>query len=74
LLSETEAAVLRRLSVFAGDFSIDAAVAIAGVLPASIIVDHIANLVTKSLLVADLRDERMRYHLLDTTRPSVKRS
>jgi predicted ATPase len=68
LLSETEAAVLRRLSVFAGNFSIDAAVAVAGDLPASLVVDHIANLVTKSLLVADLRDETMRYRLLETTR------
>jgi hypothetical protein len=68
LLPETEGAVLRRLSVFADDFSVDAAVAVAGDLPAPLVVDHIANLVAKSLLVADLRDETAQYRLLDTTR------
>jgi predicted ATPase/DNA-binding winged helix-turn-helix (wHTH) protein len=68
LLPETEGAVLRRLSVFADDFSVDAAVAVAGDLPAPLAVDHIANLVAKSLLVADLRDETAQYRLLDTTR------
>jgi predicted ATPase len=32
------------------------------------VVDHIANLIAKSLLVADLREETAQYRLLDTTR------
>jgi len=68
LLPETEAAVLRRLSVFAGDFVLDAAVGVVGDLPAPRIIDHIANLVAKSLIVADLRGEVAQYRLLDTTR------
>ena len=32
------------------------------------IIDHIANLVAKSLLAADLHDETAHYRLLDTTR------
>jgi len=68
LLPATEAAVLRRASVFAGDFALDAAVAVAGDLSAPLVVDHIANLVAKSLLVADLREETAQYRLLDTTR------
>ena len=68
LLSEAEQAVLRRLAVFAGDFSLDAAVAVAGDLTELPVVEHIANLVAKSLLVADLHGEIPRYRLLDTTR------
>ena len=37
-------------------------------LSAPLVVDHIANLVAKSLLVADLREETAQYRLLDTTR------
>jgi predicted ATPase/DNA-binding winged helix-turn-helix (wHTH) protein len=68
LLSESERAVLRRIGVFAGDFSLDAAVAVAGDLPAPLVVDHIADLVARSLIVADLGDEPTQYRLLDTTR------
>ena len=68
LLSEAERTVLRRLSVFAGDFSVDAAGAVAGNLLEPPIIDHIANLVAKSLLAADLHDETAHYRLLDTTR------
>ncbi len=55
-------------ATLAGDFSLDAAVAVAGDLPAPLVVDHIANLVAKSLLVADLRGETAQYRLLDTAR------
>ena len=68
LLSETEAAILRRMAVFAGDFSLDAAMAVAGDFPATLVVDHIANLVAKSLIVADLSGEPAQYRLLDSTR------
>jgi predicted ATPase len=68
LLSETERTVLRRLAVFAGDFPLEAAVAVAADVASSEIVDHIGSLVAKSLLAADLRGELPRYRLLDTTR------
>jgi predicted ATPase/DNA-binding winged helix-turn-helix (wHTH) protein len=68
LLSETERAVLRRLAAFAGDFPLDAAVAVAGDLPSPEVVDHIGSLVAKSLVAADLRNDSPRYRLLDTTR------
>jgi predicted ATPase/DNA-binding winged helix-turn-helix (wHTH) protein len=69
LLPEVERTVLRRLGVFVGDFSLDSAVAVAGGDgPAPPVVDHIANLVAKSLVVADLRSDTAQYRLLDTTR------
>ncbi|HEY2336888.1 MAG TPA: hypothetical protein VGI18_05920, partial [Burkholderiales bacterium] len=64
LLTEEEATVLRRLAIFAGDFPLEAVVAIAGELAA----DHVASLVTKSLIAADLRGKTPHYRLLDTTR------
>ena len=66
LLPETEARVLRHLAVFAGDFLLDAAVAVAGA--AASVTDHLANLVAKSLVVADVRGQTPHYRLLDTTR------
>jgi len=68
LLPKEERAVLRRLSVFVGDFPLEAAVAVAADPGPSEIVDHIANLVGKSLVVADLRGDVAQYRLLDTTR------
>src|SRR5882724_2775322 len=63
---ETEARVLRHLAVFAGDFLLDAAVVVAGA--AASVTDHLANLVAKSLVVADVRGQTPHYRLLDTTR------
>ena len=68
LLSEAERAVLRRLAVFTGDFPLEAAVAVAADIAPSQVVEHIGNLVAKSLVVADLRSDLPRYRLLDTTR------
>jgi predicted ATPase/DNA-binding winged helix-turn-helix (wHTH) protein len=70
LLSEPERAVLRRLSVFAGGFTLEAAVAViarADIL-ASDVVDGMANLVTKSLVAVDAGGAGLRYRLLETTR------
>ena len=67
LLPATEALVLRQLAVFAGDFVLDAALAVAEDLAAAS-TDHLANLVAKSLVVVDLRGETPNYRLLDTTR------
>jgi predicted ATPase/DNA-binding winged helix-turn-helix (wHTH) protein len=68
LLPEEERAVLRRLSVFAGEFALGAAGAVAPDSGLSGLLDHIANLVAKSLVAADLRGEVTQYRLLDTTR------
>src|ERR1700752_559078 len=61
LLSEAEQTVLRRLAVFAGHFPLDAAATVAEDLPEPLVVDHIASLVAKSLVAADLRDESVQY-------------
>jgi predicted ATPase/DNA-binding winged helix-turn-helix (wHTH) protein len=68
LLAEEERAVLRRLSIFAGEFSLEAAVAVAANPGSPEIVDHIANLIAKSLVAADPRGGVAQYRLLDTTR------
>jgi predicted ATPase/DNA-binding winged helix-turn-helix (wHTH) protein len=68
LLPEEERVVLRRLSAFAGEFPLEAAIAVAADPDPSDIVDCIANLVGKSLVAADPRGEVAQYRLLDTTR------
>ena len=68
LLPEEERAALRRLSVFAGEFPLEAAIAIAADPGSPNIVDHVANLVGKSLVAADPRGDAAQYRLLDTTR------
>jgi predicted ATPase/DNA-binding winged helix-turn-helix (wHTH) protein len=70
LLPENERSVLRRLSVFAGVFSLDAAHAISAGPGdhASISFDVIANLVAKSLVAAEFNATHARYRLLDITR------
>ena len=68
LLPTLEQALLCRLSVFAGEFSLDAAVAVAGHADPLFAVDHVADLVAKSLVVADTSGSSVRYRLLDTTR------
>ena len=68
LLSETEAAVLRRLALFTDEFSLDAAMVVAGDVAGAQLTDHLASLIRKSLIVADLAGEVTRYRLLVTTR------
>jgi predicted ATPase/DNA-binding winged helix-turn-helix (wHTH) protein len=68
LLAAPEAAVLRRLAVFAGDFPLEAALAVAGDLSAAALTDQLVNLVGKSLIVADLAGDVPHYRLLMTTR------
>jgi predicted ATPase len=70
LLPETERRLLRRLSVFAGGFTIDSAAAVmadAG-LDAATVTDCIANLVTKSLIILDPAPGATRWTLLETIR------
>ena len=71
LLPEAEARVLRHLGVFAGDFLLDAAIIVAGDQAPADATDHLANLVAKSLVAADIRGHRPHYRLLDTTRAYV---
>ena len=70
LLSESERKVLRRLAVFVGAFTLDAAssVATSADIPASEVAESVANLVAKSLLSADIGGTIVHYRLLETTR------
>ena len=68
LLDESERAVLRRLSVFVGTFTLDAAGAVtAGHSTASDIAYRVASLVAKSMVSAETNAGHSRYRLLDTT-------
>jgi predicted ATPase/DNA-binding winged helix-turn-helix (wHTH) protein len=70
LLPETERLLLRRLSVFAGGFTVDSTAAVmadAG-LDATTVADCIANLVTKSLIALDPTPGAARWTLLETIR------
>ncbi|HSK20799.1 MAG TPA: BTAD domain-containing putative transcriptional regulator [Longimicrobiales bacterium] len=68
LLSETERTLFRRLSVFAGTFTLDAAEAVCADarLPETEVLDLLASLVDKSLVTVTERDGEARYRMLDT--------
>ncbi len=70
LLTEPERILFRRLAVFLGGFDLDAAQAVAG--DAEVeryqILDQLALLVDKSLVVAENSSGRTRYRLLETVR------
>lgn len=70
LISEPERVVLRRLSVFAGPFTLDEAQAVGvhGSIDRLEIVDALAQLVSKSLVLADTSEQKAFYRLLGTTR------
>src|SRR5205085_12159918 len=70
LLSKEEGLLLRRLSVFAGGFTLDAAEAVAGGDPLEErpVLDLLQSLVDKSLLIADLWGDQARYRVLETSR------
>jgi len=70
LLTEPERVVMRRLAVFGGDFTLDAATRVAGdgdVADAAVM-HNLASLVAKSLVTADVRGPTSRYRLLGTMR------
>jgi predicted ATPase/DNA-binding winged helix-turn-helix (wHTH) protein len=70
LLREDEQLFLRALGIFAGGFAAEAAAAVA-LDPATMridAIDRLADLVAKSLVVADVSGDRPRFRLLDTTR------
>jgi predicted ATPase/DNA-binding winged helix-turn-helix (wHTH) protein len=68
LLTDIEAALLRRLAIFADHFSLNAAIAVAADLSDTAVVEHIPDLVAKSLIVADLSEDYPEYRLPVTTR------
>ncbi|WPH23398.1 ATP-binding protein [Variovorax paradoxus] len=70
LLTESERAVLRRLSAFVGNFSLEAAQFVASEpgMDDAEVVEAVANLVAKSLLTNEARGKGMCYRLLDSTR------
>lgn len=69
-LPERSRAVFRRLAVFAGKFSMEAAQAVASHenLSTAEVSDEIANLVATSLVAADVSGEAASYRLLESTR------
>jgi hypothetical protein len=70
LLSEPQQVLLRRLSVFAGGWTLDAAEAVCsgGGLATAEVLDLLAHLVEKSLVVVDDQAEEPRYRMLETIR------
>jgi predicted ATPase/DNA-binding winged helix-turn-helix (wHTH) protein len=68
LLSEDQKAVLRRLSIFAGAFSFDSAVAVCEDDLSADPCDAIDELVLKSLIAVDTGIDIARYRLLEVTR------
>jgi predicted ATPase/DNA-binding winged helix-turn-helix (wHTH) protein len=75
LLPEKERTVLLGLSIFAGEFTLEAAISVLGVLavPATVVVDSIVNLVYKSLVVPHTDDPEAKYKLLEMTRIYARR-
>src|SRR5579859_2594414 len=70
LLAAPERVIFRRISVFLGAFTLDAAIAVASSaeLDRDVVVEVLANLVAKSLMVLQEGPVETRYRLLDTTR------
>jgi predicted ATPase len=70
LLAEPERAVLRRLSVFAGGWTFDAAeeVVAGNDVQRHAVLDLLAQLVNKSLVMTEYHDGATRYRLLETIR------
>jgi len=70
LLREQERALLRRLAIFVGGFTLEAATAVAGGagVTASVVAEGIAGLVAKSLVSLDASVPSGRWRLLETIR------
>ena len=70
LLPERERLIMRRLAVFAGNFTAEAAslVAAGGEIAASEVIRSLANLVTKSLVTLEVGSVSAHYRLHETTR------
>jgi predicted ATPase len=70
MLSEHEQAILRRLAVFCGEFTMDSAQAVAASdrIGNPEVLDGVTNLIAKSLVSVELREAVTTYRLLETTR------
>lgn len=70
LLTESETLLLQCVGIFAGGWTLDAATAVAdrGPMELAVVVDLLASLVDKSLVLVEQRGDDLRYALLDTTR------
>lgn len=70
LMSEAERVVMRRLGVFAGQFTMKGASAVVGygAIAASVVDESVANLVDKSLVSVDVEAAVVYYRLSDTAR------
>ncbi len=70
LLSEPERLLFRRLSVFAGGWTLEAAEAVCADdrLPSAHVLDLLASLVNRSLVLAEGQETTARYRLLETLR------
>ena len=70
LLTEEERVLLRRLAVFAGGWSLEAVQAVCSCDPvcADDILDLLAHLVDKSLVIFEQRDSEARYRMIETIR------
>ncbi len=70
LLPQVEQSILNRIAVFPSSFSLNSASAVAsnGIVAMSDVAPGIANLVEKSLIVADVNNTGLQYRLLDSTR------
>jgi predicted ATPase len=70
ILPEHEKAIMRRLSVFCGEFTMDSAQAIAAFdgIESSEVLNGLASLMAKSLISVALRDAVTTYRLLESTR------
>jgi len=70
LLGEDERAVLRRVSIFSGSFTLEAACAVVSnaTIDEFAVVDLLSQLVARSLLIADTSAGAARYRLLETMR------
>jgi predicted ATPase/DNA-binding winged helix-turn-helix (wHTH) protein len=74
LLSEEERRFFRALGIFSGGFTVEAAAAVAmDVASAQVVaIDRLADLLAKSLIVADVSGFKPRFRLLGTTRAYAK--
>jgi non-specific serine/threonine protein kinase len=68
LLSEAEQALLRRLAVFAGGWTLEAAEAVC----TEDVLDLLTQVVDKSLVSAEERDGQVRYRMLETVRQYLR--
>ena len=68
LLSDSEKSLFRRLAAFSGGWSLEAAEAVISVEGGEAVLDDLARLVDKSLVIKEELDGEARFHMLETIR------